>query len=52
MTTLNDVQTELGPEFAEVYCDRGIELDDKGEYDSAILVFDKAIGLRPDYAEA
>ncbi len=52
MTTLNDVQTELGPEFAEVYCDRGIELDDKGEYDSANLVFDKAIGLRPDYAEA
>ena len=52
MTTLNYARTELGPEFAEVYCDRGIALDDKGEYDSAVLVFDKAINLRPDYAEA
>ena len=52
MTTLNHARTELGPEFAEVYCDRGIALDDRGEYDSAILVFDKAIDLRPDYVEA
>ena len=52
MTTLNYARTALGPEFAEVYCDRGIALDDKGEYDSAILVFDKAIDLRPDYADA
>ncbi len=52
MTTLNYARTELGPDFAEVYCDRGIALDDKGEYDSAILVFDKAIHLRPDYVEA
>ncbi len=52
MTTLNHARTELGPEFAEIYCDRGIALDDQGEYDGAILVFDKAIGIRPDYAEA
>ncbi len=52
MTTLNHARTELGPEFAEIYCDRGIALDDRGEYDSAILVFDKAIDLRPDYVEA
>ncbi len=52
MTTLNHAQTEFGPEFAEVYCDRGIALDDRGEYDGAILVFDKAIHLRPDYVEA
>ena len=52
MTTLNHVPGELGPEFAEVYCDRAIALDDKGEYDSAILVFDKAINLKPDYVEA
>ena len=52
MTTLNHARTELGPEFAEVFCDRGIALDDRGEYDSAILVFDKAIDLRPDYVEA
>lgn len=52
MTTLNHARTELGPEFAEIYCNRGIALDDKGEYDGAILVFDKAIGIRPDYAEA
>ncbi len=52
MTTLNSMRTEIGPDFAEVYCDRGIALDDRGEYDSAILVFDKAIDLKPDYAEA
>ncbi len=52
MTTLNHAPTDFGPEFAEIYCDRGIALDDKGEYDSAILVFDKAIHLRPDFAEA
>ncbi len=52
MTTLNYARTELGPEVAEIYCYRGIALDDKGEYDGAILVFDKAIGIRPDYAEA
>ena len=52
MTNLNHARTELGPEYAEIYCDRGIALDDKGEYDGAILVFDKAIDIRPDYAEA
>ena len=50
MTTLNSMRTEIGPDFAEVYCDRGIALDDRGEYDSAILVFDNAIDLKPDYA--
>jgi tetratricopeptide (TPR) repeat protein len=52
MTTLNQARAELGPEYAEIFCDRGIALDDKGEYDGAILVFDKAIDIRPDYAEA
>ena len=52
MTNLNITRTTMDPEFAEVYCDRGIALDDQGEYDRAILVFDKAIDLKPDYAEA
>ena len=52
MTATTLARTELGPEYAEVYCNRGIALDDKGEYDGAILVFDKAIDLKPDYAEA
>lgn len=52
MTTTNLARNDLGPDFAEVYCDRGIALDDRGEYDRAILVFDKAIELKPDYAEA
>ncbi len=46
------MNTALNPQDHIFYNNRGITHSEKGEYDIAIKDFDKAIKLKPDYAEA
>jgi tetratricopeptide (TPR) repeat protein len=43
---------ELNPNQPEPYNNRGVVLAQKGEYPAAMLDFGKAIGMKPQYAEA
>ena len=42
--------SDLKPDIADVYANRGRDYYDKGNYDQAIKDFNKAIELKPDYA--
>ena len=44
--------TELKPNFAKAYGNRGVAYGNKGKFDAAIRDFDKAIDLKPQYANA
>ncbi len=43
-------RTKLGPQFAEMYYDRGRAWSDKGNYDKVIADFNEAIRLEPKNA--
>ena len=43
---------ELRPDYAEIYNNRGVAYERKGEIDRAIVDYNTVIELRPDHAEA
>jgi tetratricopeptide (TPR) repeat protein len=44
--------TELKPDFAEAFNNRGIAYGNKGDYDKAIADYTEAVRLNPNFAEA
>jgi tetratricopeptide (TPR) repeat protein len=46
-----DMVTNLKPEFADAWYNKGIALEKLGKIDETILAYDQATKLKPDFAE-